>query len=509
MKKILQTLGVAAAMTAGVQANAQIPDYGVFPAGFVITDINGGTHDVDAILDAGKCVLIDAFADWCGPCWTYHQAGTLESLDAAYGPSGTNQVEIFGLEADPGEPESTISNAGSGQGDWTLGGTISYALADDDNISGVINLGYYPTLILICPDRTVTEVGQASLAAWQTAIDACGSNSNLSTDSNDPRIVSNETDPNVTLCGGGTAAATIVVGVQNNSNAAISGSYDIEATLGGTVVASTTATLTLAPYEAIGVTVGSAALALGSNNVVVTITTANDDLTNDDITVPVTVEQAANLGAGNVDLDITFDGYGSEVGYGLASGTVQETDPFAAYPDFNGSSYPGQIEFQAIGTWANTDTDYSTTWTGMADGCYHLYMFDNYGDGLTVGSNGDVTLSAASSASMNVDYGSGGWFTFELVGNVGMEEFNGVDFAKVFPNPAVDMTNVQFNLTEASDVTVEVMNTFGQIVFSDKLGEVNGLQNVEVATSDLESGIYLININVNGNVLTKRISVIK
>ena len=71
------------------------------------------------------------------------------------------------------------------------------------------------------------------------------------------------------------------------------------------------------------------------------------------------------------------------------------------------------------------------------------------------------------------------------------------------------MTNVQFNLTEAANVTVEVFNVYGQIVFSDNMGEVNGLQNVEVSTADLESGMYIVNINVNGNVLSKRVSVVK
>ena len=43
-----------AALTAGVQANAQVPDYGVWPAGVTFTDINSNTYDIDAILDAGK-----------------------------------------------------------------------------------------------------------------------------------------------------------------------------------------------------------------------------------------------------------------------------------------------------------------------------------------------------------------------------------------------------------------------------------------------------------------------
>ena len=80
---------------------------------------------------------------------------------------------------------------------------------------------------------------------------------------------------------------------------------------------------------------------------------------------------------------------------------------------------------------------------------------------------------------------------------------------KVFPNPAVEMTNLQFNLNEASNVTVEMYNAMGQIVFTDLMGEVNGFQSVEISTSDLEAGIYMINVNVNGNVITKRVSVAK
>ncbi len=168
MKTTLRNLSLLAALAIGGSASAQLPDGGVYGDGHIITDINGESHNIDNILFTGKAVIIDAFADWCPPCWTYHESGVLEELheDLLY-------VEIFGLEADPGVPEANISDASTGMGDWTLGGSVTYTLADDDEIEDRINLGYYPTLVLVCPDKSTTEIGQASYDTWKSAILNC------------------------------------------------------------------------------------------------------------------------------------------------------------------------------------------------------------------------------------------------------------------------------------------------------------------------------------------------
>lgn len=527
MKKVLQLLGVSAALIASTDANAQIPDNGVIPAGleFVsyqpVAGYTGnhiydmGTWDVDSILDSGSSIILDLFGTWCPPCWTYHEGHELNNVYDAMGWGGTGDVAIFAIDASTSANNfEFITNANNGQGDWI--NDTKYPMVDNSSMGSVFNVTGFPTMVAICPDRTVTEITRTSPTAtnYSTVLGACGT---TATSANDPRILSHNTTTAITVCGGAAPSTEIKVVVQNFSTASINGTYNIEASIGGSVVASTSANLNLAAYDATEVNLGVANLSVGTNNVDVSITTANDDLANDDISISIVVEEAADLGIGDIILDIEFDGYGSEVGYGLASGTVQETDPFAAYPDFSGGSYPGQIDFYSIGEWADGDAGFSKAYPGLTAGCYHLYMFDNYGDGLTFPSNGAVTLSSPNSSltsSMDVAYGSGSWTTFEVStdgtgGFAGIEEAEEVEFAKVFPNPAVDMTNVQFNLTEAANVTVEVFNVYGQIVFSDNMGEVNGMQNVEVSTANLESGMYIVNINVNGNILSKRVSVVK
>ena len=79
----------------------------------------------------------------------------------------------------------------------------------------------------------------------------------------------------------------------------------------------------------------------------------------------------------------------------------------------------------------------------------------------------------------------------------------------VYPNPATVNTNVAFNLNEVSNVVINVTNTLGQTVYTENLGNVNGNQNVQINTSNLEAGMYLVNVTVNGEVSTKRITVSK
>lgn len=79
----------------------------------------------------------------------------------------------------------------------------------------------------------------------------------------------------------------------------------------------------------------------------------------------------------------------------------------------------------------------------------------------------------------------------------------------VYPNPSTDFANVEFTLTTTSNVQVEVVNTLGQIVYSNNLGDVTGTNKVQINTSDFETGLYMVNIIVDGTLTTERLSVVK
>jgi len=78
----------------------------------------------------------------------------------------------------------------------------------------------------------------------------------------------------------------------------------------------------------------------------------------------------------------------------------------------------------------------------------------------------------------------------------------------VYPNPANDEFNVSFDLVSSNDVNVEVVNTAGAVVYSQKLGTLEGTQLIKV-NADLGVGLYFVNVKVGNNTLTTPLNVVK
>lgn len=90
-----------------------------------------------------------------------------------------------------------------------------------------------------------------------------------------------------------------------------------------------------------------------------------------------------------------------------------------------------------------------------------------------------------------------------------IEEVAGLSGVSVYPNPANSAANVAIELTNDAAVAINVTDLSGKVVFVSDLGTVNGTQNVQVNTSALTSGVYMVNVTVDGAVSTQKLVVRK
>jgi hypothetical protein len=77
----------------------------------------------------------------------------------------------------------------------------------------------------------------------------------------------------------------------------------------------------------------------------------------------------------------------------------------------------------------------------------------------------------------------------------------------VFPNPSVDRINLCFELNEAQNVSLELADLTGKIVFFKNLGLIQGIKNETISTNSLAKGTYFIKLNTDKGTQTQKIVV--
>lgn len=101
--------------------------------------------------------------------------------------------------------------------------------------------------------------------------------------------------------------------------------------------------------------------------------------------------------------------------------------------------------------------------------------------------------------SVNLNY----WFL--AVGDV-----NKAEGFSMFPNPANNTLNLVSTFNSAKNATVVIRDVVGKTVFTQNLGtNLNGQQKFNLDIHNLASGMYIVSLNVDGNVITRQIAVQK
>jgi hypothetical protein len=400
MKKILLSLS----LFIGFGASAQLPDGSIAPD-FTLTDITGTSHNLYTYLNQGKTVFIDVSATWCGPCWNFHGTYALRDLWQQHGPLGgnsvnansTNDVIVIFIEGDGSTNTSDLHGTGSNtQGDWVTG--VPHPVIDPP--ASAINsfntnyaIGFFPTIYMICPNRTIKEVGQMSATQLYAQANSC------------PEPVSS---PNDAIYGGLASATSVCtpldylpkVKVQNNGMLPIT-SAEVVVRQNGQVISTGTFSGTLASYGIATVTCSEIA-GFNGGQLDIEIVYPNDaNLSNNTSTVNFQVSiETSNV----ITIDLTTDGYASETTWSIQN---------SLGTNVTGTTNPSLAN----------NTNYVRNYTLANTGCYTFKLSDSYGDGLIDNSNIDGTVNISDSYGTvlhdNADFGDGVLISFKVTSIVG------------------------------------------------------------------------------------------
>lgn len=480
MKKAL--LFMAAACLSAGSMTAQIADGTVLEENVIITDLDGNTYDIFEILDQGKTVVLDLYAEWCGPCWNYHNAdsghpagGALKDLHNIYGPEGSDEVVVIGIESDPGTPESAIDGgAGSTYGWNWLDGT-PYPMANDDEVLGIFEQTYFPYIIRICPNRQIFELGQQNADGIMSDVGTC-------------LVGGGAVNPAVLMYTGETATCgefEVSVDMQNLGSETLE-NVSFEVMDGSTSLLTYDWSGSIGTFEIAEVSLGTAEITEASN-ITVNITSTDDDPANSSL------DQAIDYAVETTNaiyVAILTDNWPQET-------TWEITDGDGAVVA-SGGPYAGQQEVLI-------EEEVLLGADGL--GCHTFTLYDDYGDGLNGsawGANdGNYTITDSWG---NVLLEGDGSMQFSEISSpfnatsdvTGIEDVLANASIDLFPNPsATGNINLALDLISTENVTIDVYDMVGKVVFTKDLGTLPAGYTVnELNVANLNSGIYMMNVTI-------------
>jgi hypothetical protein len=95
------------------------------------------------------------------------------------------------------------------------------------------------------------------------------------------------------------------------------------------------------------------------------------------------------------------------------------------------------------------------------------------------------------------------------VGTSGIADNGKNHSVKVYPNPASDRFILDMNLASTEQVNVELVNSLGQVVFSQNEGTVSGARKLNVDLSNMADGLYFVRVTIGSETRTMKLNIAK
>ncbi len=122
----------------------------------------------------------------------------------------------------------------------------------------------------------------------------------------------------------------------------------------------------------------------------------------------------------------------------------------------------------------------------------------NFGSGETIEYYITATSNNGKTMTKPITADQGGYYSFKINGNVGIETIKPSHFGKIYPNPAADIASIDFTTIESAKIDMELINAQGQILKTLHYEDVQGAQTLQMNISALDAGIYTCRISVDG-----------
>jgi hypothetical protein len=410
----------------------------------------------------------------------------------------------------------------------------------------------FPTIYLICPDRTIKEVGQKTTAQLIAAARACPV---LTTNTLDAKIFK-LTSPGATVfCGTITPSLTI----QNYGTTPLT-SATIKLLVDGVEASSYNWTGNLARLEVANVTMPTytdPALTDGAHTVKIVIDAPNagTDLNIADNEQSIAITNVSTFGAypvtqsfaatafppTNWTIDDGTDGTGwtratAHSGcammdfYEISGGAIDylmlpPVDMTSAasmiltfkvaYAQYS-SSYADKLEVQTStncgSTWVSRYTKSgSTLSTATATTSAFTPTAETQWRQETV----DLTSLAGQSKVMIRFKATSAYGNNLYVDDVNLDVSNGLNAndllssVNLFPNPSNANTSLEFFTKKASTVNLVVTNTIGEVVYEVEVKANQGFNSTVIPSDQFESGVYFVNIQSENSNTTQKLVIQK